>query len=150
MLHMQPSERHTEAFGAGIYRDEVTRKTYDRAIELASEKLTEGKSVIIDASYKSRTDRQKALATAERLKADFFIIECICPENIVKERLDLRMSDKREASDGRWEIYLVQKETFERITEVPESLHIVLDTSLAPEECIYRALKKMKGFPMEA
>ncbi|MGZ3593535.1 MAG: bifunctional aminoglycoside phosphotransferase/ATP-binding protein [Syntrophales bacterium] len=149
MLHMQPSERHTEAFGTGIYRDEVTRKTYDRAIELASEKLTEGKSVIIDASYKSSADRQEALATAERLKADFFIIECICPENIVKERLDLRMSDKRESSDGRWEIYLAQKETFERITEMPENSHIIIDTSLTPEECTYKALQKIKNFPLE-
>ena len=147
---MEPSERHTEAFGMGIYGDEVTRKTYDRAIDLASEKLREGKSVIVDASYKSRADRQKALATAERLKADFFIIECICPENIVKERLDLRMSDKKEASDGRWEIYLAQKETFERITEVPENWHIIIDTVLTPEECTYNALQRIKNFPAES
>ncbi len=123
---MAPADRHPEAFGKGIYSDEITRKTYDRALELASEKLAEGKSVIIDASYKSRADRQEALAAAERLKADFFVIECICPENIIKERLDLRMSDKGEASDGRWEIYLTQKEAFERITEIPENSHIII------------------------
>ncbi len=145
---MAPADKHPEAFGTGIYRDEITRKTYDRAIELASEKLTEGKSVIIDASYKSRADRQKALAAAERLKADFFIIECICPENIIKERLALRMSDEGEASDGRWEIYLVQKETFDRITEMPEKSHIIIDTSLTPEACTYKALQKIKNFPL--
>jgi aminoglycoside phosphotransferase family enzyme/predicted kinase len=149
MLHMAPTERHTEVFGTGIYRQEVTRKTYDRALELASEKLTEGKSVIIDASYKSRRDRQKALAAAERVKADFFIIECICPENIIKERLDLRMSDEGEASDGRWEIYRAQKETFDRITEMPESLHVIIDASLTPEECAYKALQKIRNFPVE-
>jgi len=148
MLHMAPTDRYPEAFGKGIYSDEITRKTYDRALELASEKLAEGKSVIIDASYKSRRDRQRALTAAERLKADFFIIECICPENIVKERLDLRMSDKGEASDGRWEIYLAQKDTFDKITEIPESLHVILDTSLTPEECTYKVLQKIKNFPM--
>ncbi len=150
MLHMAPAERHREAFGRGIYREEVTWKTYDRVIELSSDKLTEGKSVIIDASFKSRAHRQRALAAAEKLKADFFIIECICPENIVRERLDMRTSDKGEASDGRWEIYLKQKETFDRITEVPEGLHIVLDASLTPDECTYRALKKIKGFSMKS
>ena len=147
-LQMAPTDRHPEAFGKGIYEDEITRKTYDRALELASEKLAEGKSVIIDASYKSRRDRQRALAAAARLKVDFFIIECICPENIIKERLDLRMSDRGEASDGRWEIYLAQKETFDRITEIPEKSHIIIDTSLTPEACTYKALQKIKNFPL--
>jgi uncharacterized protein len=149
MLHIAPADRHPEAFGEGIYRDDVTRKTYGRALELASEKLREGKSVIIDASYKSSADRQKALTAAAGLKADFFIIECICPENIIKERLALRASDKGEASDGRWEIYLAQKETFEKITEIPEQSHIIIDASLTPEACTYKALQKIKNFPVE-
>ena len=148
MLHMAPAERHAEAFGTGIYREEVTRKTYDKAIELASQRLTEGKSIIIDASYRSRADRQRALAAAERLKADFFIIECTCPENIIRKRLDMRTFDKGEASDGRWEIYLAQKEAFERITEMPEDSHIIIDTSLTPEECTYKTLQKIKHFPV--
>ena len=150
LLHIPPEERRPEEFGTGIYADGVTRNTYDRALELAAQKLTEGSSVIIDATYGNRGDREEALKLAERLETDFFVIECICPEDIVRERLDLRISDTKEASDGRWEIYRRQKETFDRITEMPESLHIVLDTSLAPEKCIYRALKKMKGSPMEA
>jgi hypothetical protein len=150
ILYMAPADRHPEAFGKGIYSDEITRKTYDRALELALEKLAEGKSVIIDASYKSRADRQEALAEAERLKADFFVIECICPEDIIKERLDLRMSDKGEASDGRWEIYLTQKEAFERITEIPENSHIIISTSLTPEACTYKALQRIKSFPLES
>ena len=149
MLHIAPTERHPDVFGTGIYSEEITRKTYDRALKLASEKLTGGKSVIIDASYKSRADRQEALAAAERLKADFFIIECICPENIIKERLALRTSDKGEASDGRWEIYHAQKETFESITEIPGNRHIIINTSLTPEECTYKALQKIRNFPVE-
>jgi hypothetical protein len=150
ILHIAPAERHHEAFGTGIYREEVTRKTYGRAIDLASQKLAEGKSVIIDASYKNRADRQEALAAAEKLKADFFIIECICPENIIKERLALRMSDKGGASDGRWEIYRAQKKAFERITEMPDNSHIIIDTSLTPEQCTYIALQKIKNFPVES
>ncbi len=149
LLHMAPADRHPEAFGEGIYRDAVTQKTYGKALDLASEKLREGKSVIIDASYKSSANRQKALTAAEGLKADFFIIECICPENIIKERLALRASDKGEASDGRWEIYLAQKETFEKITEIPEQSHIIIDASLTAEACTYKALQKIKNFTVE-
>ena len=148
LLRIPPEEKRPEAFGTGIYADGVTRNTYYRALELAAQKLAEGSSVIIDATFGNRGERQKALKLAEMLEADFFVIECICPEDIVRERLDLRTSDTKEASDGRWEIYLRQKETFDRITEMPESSHIVLDTLLAPDECTYRALKKIKGFPM--
>jgi predicted kinase len=146
ILNIEPTEKHYEAFGRGIYSEEVTRKTYGRALELASQKLKEGRSVIIDASYKSRNDRRKAFEAAERLHADFFIIECTCPENIIKERLISRMSDKGEVSDGRWEIYLAQKEAFDAITEIPDSLHIILDTSSTPEESTYKALQKMRNF----
>ena len=150
MLHIEPGERHAEAFGAGIYAEDVTRNAYDRALELAAKKLTEGASVIIDATFGNREDRKNALMLAERLHADSFIIECICPENIVKERLELRLFDSKEASDGRWEIYLAQKETFDRIIEIPERSHIILDASLTPEECTYKALQKIKSFPIES
>ncbi|MGA3207567.1 MAG: hypothetical protein ABSE05_07070 [Syntrophales bacterium] len=54
--------------------------------------------------------------------------------------------DEGEASDGRWEICLAQKETFDRVTEIPEDSHIIIDTPLTPEECTYKALQKMKNF----
>ncbi len=147
ILNIEPTEQHHEAFGKGIYSEEVTRKTYDRALELASEKLKEGKSVIIDASYKSRDNRLKAFAAAERLHADFFIIECICPENIIRERLNSRMSEKGEVSDGRWEIYQAQKRKFDPITEIPDRLHIILDTFLTPVESTNKVIGKLKSFP---
>ena len=146
VLAIAPNERHYEDFGKGIYGDAFTRKTHAKALELASEKLITGKSVIIDASYKNRRDRQDARETAKTLQADFFIIECICPDDIVKKRLDARMSNTKEASDGRWEIYQAQKDTFEKINEIPDAIHIVLDTSLTLEDCTYMALQKIKKF----
>ncbi|HYA14199.1 MAG TPA: AAA family ATPase, partial [Syntrophales bacterium] len=149
ILDIEPTEQHYEDFGKGIYSEEVTRKTYDRALELTLTKLKEGKSIIIDASYRSRDDRRQACEAAQRLHAAFFIIECVCPENIIKERLISRMSDKGEVSDGRWEIYQAQKDTFDAITEIPDSLHIILDTSLTPEESTNKAIGKLKNFFQE-
>ncbi|MEN6319049.1 MAG: AAA family ATPase [Syntrophaceae bacterium] len=146
LFNIAPTDQHHEEFGKGIYSKEITRKTYERAHQQASEKLRDGTSVIIDASYKSRADRQDASETASNSGADFFIIECVCPEAIVRKRLDLRLFDTGEASDGRWEIYLAQKETFEAITEIQSQSHIVLDTSQTPEECAHRAIQEIKKF----
>ena len=150
ILNIELTERHHEAFDKGIYSEEVTRRTYDRALEQALEKLKEGKSVIIDASHKSRDDRRKAFEAAARLHADFFVIECICPDNIIRERLNLRMSNKREVSDGRWEIYQEQKKKFDAITEIPDRIHIILDTCLTPEESTIKAIGKLKNFLLGA
>jgi len=148
ILNIAHNERHYEDFGKGIYGDEFTRKTYARALEIASEKMKEGKSVIIDGSYKNRTYRQEAIDAANKLDADFFIIECICPDDVIKKRLEARKSNKKEASDGRWEIYQAQKDSFDEITEIPDISHIVLDTSLNPEESTYEALQKIKNFAL--
>jgi hypothetical protein len=51
-----------------------------------------------------------------------------------------------EVSDGCWKIYSAQKEAFDAITKIPDILHIILDTSLMPEESTYKALQKIRNF----
>ncbi len=145
ILGIAPTEKHHDPFGGGIYGEDLTRKTYAKALELASEKLQEGRSVIIDASNRYRKYREEALEAARRLQADFFVVECACADDIIRERLASRMTDKKEASDGRWEIYQAQKDTFEEINELPDISHIVIDTSLMPEENTYRILLRIKN-----
>jgi len=144
LLNIAASEHHFEEFGRGIYSDDITRKTYEKALETALEKLRPGKSVIIDASYRNREERVKALDAANKIGADFFMLECTCPEDSIRERLHLRMSDPEEPSDGRWEIFQAQKKNFDPVTEIPNRRHIVLDTSLPAEECILKAIEGIK------
>lgn len=140
-----PQERHIEAFGQGIYSDEFSRLTYAKALEIAAERLKEGRSVIIDASYKRRDERLRAAGTAKELDAGFFLIECTAPEEALKRRLDSRQAAGRDPSDGRWEIYLAQKSDFDAVTEFSSGTHLVVDTGKSPEECLEEALAKIKG-----
>ena len=144
ILNIPPTDHHYEAFGNGIYASDMTQLTYEKAVEVASEKLKEGKPVIIDASFKNRNERARASEVAKKLGSDFFVIECVCREDIIKQRLESRISEKGEASDGRWEIFQAQKETFETITEVPEGSHIVIDTSASLEECARKVIEVIK------
>ncbi|MDI6776108.1 MAG: AAA family ATPase [Syntrophales bacterium] len=144
IFHLAPTERHYEDFGKGIYSDEVSRRTYEKALAIACEKLQEGRSVIIDASYKRREERMKAARAAEKALADFFVIECICPEEVIKERLHARTSDSDETSDGRWELFQTQKGDFDEITEIPEKNHLIIDTSPKPEESAQRTIWQIK------
>lgn len=145
LVGLAPTERRYEAFGEGIYGEDMSRRTYDEALKRASERLLAGQSVIIDASYKKRGDREAAIQAAQKAGDDFYLIVCTCPEAIVKGRLDARMAESGEASDGRWELYLAQKKDFDAITEISASMVITADTSENPDVCAGRILESMKG-----
>ena len=146
MLNLSPQERRFEDFGRGIYADEMSGKTYEKALEQAKAKLKEGKSVIMDASFKKRKDRKMARTVAEQCLADFFVVECVCPEATIQKRLEERLADGEEASDGRWEIFQAQKNDFEEIIEMPVQSHLVMDTAaLTPEACMQAMIVQMKG-----
>lgn len=144
MLHIDPGEHRYEEFGKGIYSEEVSRRVYDRALETAASRLRAGKSVIIDASFKSRTERLKAAQMAKDLQADFFILECRLPDRLITQRLKARMSEKGEVSDGRADLLGAQKGDFEAIDEVPARSHIVVDTSRDPERCVHGVIAEIQ------
>jgi hypothetical protein len=144
ILDIPKTERHYEDFGEGIYSTDVTMKTYDKTFEMAEDILKDGGSVIIDASFKDREQRVKTASMASSLGADFFVIECVCPDEILKGRLSQRMQDKEEVSDGRWEILEAQKKSFEKIDEFEERTHIVVDASFSPEECSGYAIGRIR------
>ena len=73
------------------------------------------------------------------------VLECVCPEEIIEKRLQSRQSGGGDVSDGRWEIFQAQKGSFERIEEIPEGSHLVVDTSLAPEKNALAVLRKLPG-----
>ncbi len=145
MLRIPASEHRYEGFGEGIYSADVSRKTYEKALELALENLETHRTVIIDASYKSRQERLRAFESGRRAGADVFVVECVCPEGIIEKRLNSRLSEGGDISDGRWEIFLAQRGDFERIDEIPERNHLIVDTSLEAEENVVVVLKKMFG-----
>ena len=133
MLNIKPAEKHQESFGQGIYARDVSQKTYEKAIELAAEKIQRGRPVIIDASFKNRSDRALAVNLSERLQVPFYIIECICPDDVVKIRLDKRKLDKDNPSDGRWEILQEQKNQYEEIKEISGDSCFRVDTAANPD-----------------
>ncbi|HTZ41225.1 MAG TPA: AAA family ATPase [Syntrophales bacterium] len=145
MLLIPSSEHRFEEFGRGVYSDDISRKTYEKTLEMALEKLTSELAVIVDASYRSRQERLRAFDAGRQAGADVYVVECTCPEEIIEERLHSRQSAGGDISDGRWEIFRAQKKNFERIDEIPEGFHLIVDTSQAAEEIALAVVRKMSG-----
>lgn len=83
--------------GSGIYSDGMTRQTYDRMLKLAGVALAAGFSVVLDARYPRRAQRQAALALADALGVPATILECVAPREVLEKRLRERSQDISDA-----------------------------------------------------
>jgi hypothetical protein len=136
------TEHRFEEFDTGIYSAEFSGKTYDKMFSQTKDILTEGSSVIIDASFIKGGERLKAKRLAEKWGADFFIVECSLDEKTIKQRLARRLEEVS-TSDGRWEIYPSQKRAFDPVVEVLPQNHVIIDTSKSINETIRQILDKI-------
>lgn len=118
----------------GIYTPEFSRLTYAELLVRAGRELRRGRSVLLDASYQSRAERERVRSWAAERNTPVHFVQCICPEEEVKRRLNLRAADPKAVSDGRWEILQVQKRRFEEPRELDENQLVTISTNRPLEE----------------
>jgi predicted kinase len=88
-----------------------------------------GLNCILDATFNTKESRKKAREKLETLSPEqIYIVECICPEDIVISRLKARKGDY---SDADIDIYRKMKQVYEPVEE--EQRHVVADTSRDPK-----------------
>lgn len=114
---VSPSEHRLDNFGQGIYTPSATEQTYQALLDAADRSLVRGESVILDAAFTRARDRLKARDLAARHGARFRLILCTAPDEVIRDRLELRSRQENEPSDGRWEIFPAQKAAFEAIRD---------------------------------
>jgi aminoglycoside phosphotransferase family enzyme/predicted kinase len=123
------SGRHCfDPYDEGLYAPAVSAATYREMLSRAEASLRAGRSVLVDATFRRKSDRLLFRALAESLSVPFVIIETACVEELARERLEERLRRNRDVSDGRWEIYSRQKEEFEPVGDT-EGRRIFVDTS---------------------
>ncbi|WP_456387220.1 AAA family ATPase [Desulfolithobacter sp.] len=126
---LQPTERRSDGLGQGIYTREFTRRTYDAMLARADEALGSGAGgVVLDGSYSNRKERDLVRDLARRHGTEVLFVLCYCSDEEVARRLALRALDPEAVSDGRWEIYLKQKEFFAMPGELGSGELLHLDT----------------------
>ena len=110
---------------------------YDVMAERALELLVYSKYVVLDATFYLKEFRNQMREVAGKAGVDFFVIECVLDEDIVRERLKGRK--KGEAgndSEADFAVYGIVKKVFEPI----EGEHIRIDTSLPVENNVQKAI----------
>jgi predicted kinase len=130
---------HDGAF-AGGYAPEVSERVYALLRERAAQILRSSRSVILDATFRERSQRDQLRALAEQLGTELYFLDCECTRACAMERLRAR-AQTASISDGRAEIYDDVASRFERASELLPSMRLVLDTAQPPEQTCAKALR---------
>ena len=142
LLGVSPWQPVHEAAWQGAYSPSRTAEVYDEILRRAGVVLDSGRTVILDASFRSRAMRQKARELARARGLPFFFVECRAPHEVCRERLRQR---EREGSisDGRLAIFDDFVKSWEPVVELSPSEHIVLDTSGSLEASVRELEKRL-------
>jgi aminoglycoside phosphotransferase family enzyme/predicted kinase len=85
---------------AQLYNPISTQRTHARLLQAARAALQGGVSVIVDATFSHRAEREAMRALARELGISAHFIECTAPESVLRARLAQRATVNRDASDA--------------------------------------------------
>jgi len=100
-LHNLDSATSAHAhFGQGIYNSSATERMYTDLIERANTELSQGRSVVIDASFNDTLNREQARNLASRTKSRVLELRCTLPRSEADQRMTARRQQGTDASDA--------------------------------------------------
>jgi aminoglycoside phosphotransferase family enzyme/predicted kinase len=100
-LHgLDPLARSGSSVGAGIYTPQATAATYARLEQLAQIILTHGYSVVVDAAFLKRAEREPFRAFAERSRVPLTILGFDAPDSVLRQRVAQRAARGGDASEA--------------------------------------------------
>ncbi len=135
---------HTE-WQSGIYSPGWNELTYSRLFELGANVLSEGSPVVLDAAFLSAEHRERAADFARNRGVELVVVETICSEEIVRERLERRSRNASAQSDADFQIYRNQREMLAlHSPSIPNGAHhVAIDTAGKPNTWIDPVIQRL-------
>jgi aminoglycoside phosphotransferase family enzyme/predicted kinase len=128
---IEPTASSESPVGGGLYTEARNRETYDRLRALARILLEARNSVIVDAAFLERAQRETFYALAAEHDASCIVIECDAPREVLEQRIEQRAS-KPSVSEAGADVLRAQLQSREPIAE--EQVHVIrLDTAAATD-----------------
>jgi uncharacterized protein len=122
------SDHQKVPFNAGIYRPDMTEKTYAKMTRDAEQQIRNGRGAILDATFGQKRHRARLIRLAQKHGVQLFVIHCVASEETTKERLAQRTLEGKDLSDGRWEIYVQQAAAYQPLDDIPAAARLELNT----------------------
>jgi uncharacterized protein len=139
---VRPTDYRGAAFGQGIYGQATTQRTYAALRRHAARWLRRGRSVVLDATFGSPSERALVRGLAKRLDVPLRILLCRADDATLKARLAGRATEPGVVSDARLELWPELRAAFADPQEDEDVLHI--DATGSAEETLQQSLAALR------
>jgi len=146
MLGVRATQPVHDGSWSGAYDPKFTEEVYAEVFRRAGVVLDSGRSVLVDASFRSRALRRRARALATDHGVPFRMVECRIDHATAKARLRER-AKHASVSDGRLEIFDDFVAKWETIDELGPDEHVVLDTAAPVEHTVAELRAVVQTWP---
>ncbi|MBK6974394.1 MAG: AAA family ATPase [Sterolibacteriaceae bacterium] len=123
----------------GLYAADATRATYARLREFAGDIVRAGYTVIVDAAFLQRSQRESMRSLAAELGVPFAIIDFAAPPDCLRSRVARRHARGSDASDADLAVLEHQLSTEEALQADEADLILSLDTGRSPDATLHDA-----------
>ena len=133
-LHGLASQaRSGSGIDTGLYSTEAGQRTYVHLATLAEIILRAGYTVIVDAAFLKRAQRDQLHAVANQMRAPFVILDIGASENVLRERVRRRAQRGHDASEADLAVLAHQLATQESLTAEELPHVITIDSEHSPD-----------------
>ncbi len=119
------------AIESGVYSRSVTGQTYAALEQLAEKVLEAGYSVIIDATFLAREQRQPFKVLATRLAVPIRILSFQAETEVLKQRITARQTEGRDISEADLRVLAHQLDDYTGLDTDEERDVVLIDTQLS-------------------
>ncbi len=144
-LHgLAPLDSSASAVGSGLYSAEATQRLYAHLTSLAEQLIVAGQTVIADATFLQRWQRDRLCAVARENQMPLFIMNVTAPEDVLRARIRQRRTTTNDPSDADNAVLDHQLATQEPLASDEESVVVELPSAqLTPGMCCEHVINAM-------
>lgn len=127
MFDLDETEDSLSGIGKGIYTADASHQLYQHLLSAARTSLAAGHNVILDAAFLRREEREAAVDIARRCMCVPVILQISAPVEVMRERILVRESRAKDASEAGLAVLEHQVATAEPLTTEEQALAIVVE-----------------------
>lgn len=131
------------------YEPGFGERVYAETLRRAGAVLETGRPVVIDGCFRSRAQRGRARALADRFGLPFVFVEANVPRPVQIERLAERAARDGVPIDDWVEIADALRSEWESADDLPAACHVALDTSQPVERAVATLRQRLPSWPSE-
>ena len=143
-------ERSSAVARRHLYSAAITEQTYDRLLTTAEAQVKKGHSVVLDATFARREQRELVAERFRKRGITWRLLEAQASNAAVKQRLRAREAKPDEVSDARLEDFDILTRLYEPPDELPVAQCVKVRTAGPLEQTVTKALQNLARLQVES